>query len=115
MGLKTDAELHSITQDLVGKLLRTDGIKIVKIILYGSYARGEAVEDSDIDIMVLCDNNEADIDKCRFAINSIGNRLSLENDLDVSIKVKDNQTFADWNEVVPFYHNVSTEGIILYG
>jgi predicted nucleotidyltransferase len=28
-----------------------------KIILFGSYAKGEATEDSDIDLMVILDNN----------------------------------------------------------
>jgi predicted nucleotidyltransferase len=28
-----------------------------KIILFGSYANGEATEDSDIDLMVILDNN----------------------------------------------------------
>jgi uncharacterized protein len=30
-----------------------------KVILYGSYARGEETEDSDIDLFVIADTNEA--------------------------------------------------------
>ncbi len=43
--------------------LAKSGISIQKTFLYGSYARGEATEDSDIDIMLISsvfDNNDLD-------------------------------------------------------
>ena len=44
-------------------LLNSSGIHIEKAFLYGSYARGEASDDSDIDIMIVShmfDSSEAD-------------------------------------------------------
>ena len=44
-------------------LLNTSGITVVKAFLYGSYSRGDATPDSDIDIMLVSkmfDSNDAD-------------------------------------------------------
>ena len=47
-----DKEIHSIITEYRRKL-ETSGIKVKKIILYGSYASGGAREDSDIDLVVV--------------------------------------------------------------
>lgn len=38
------------------KILESNGIKVSKLILYGSYAHGNAREDSDIDVVVISDD-----------------------------------------------------------
>jgi predicted nucleotidyltransferase len=48
-------EIDKTIQDLVNSLKNSDPYKIV---LFGSYARGNPREDSDIDIMVILDNND---------------------------------------------------------
>ena len=112
---KTEKELKIITDNLIHMLLDGSDLNIEKIILYGSYARGDANEESDIDIMVLCDNREEELDRKRRDINRIGSRISLENDIDVAVRLKDQNQFMDWLSVVPFYQNVDREGIVLYG
>jgi len=112
---KTKEELKSITDHLIKLLLDGSDLKIEKIILYGSYARGDANDESDIDIMVLCDNREEELDKMRSSINRIGSRISLENDIDVAVRLKDQNQFDSWSKVVPFYQSVEREGIVLYG
>ncbi|MDO9097931.1 MAG: nucleotidyltransferase domain-containing protein [Candidatus Methanoperedens sp.] len=57
----------SILQEIYGKRLKG-------IILYGSYARGEAVEGSDIDLIVLLENMQDPIDeleKCSKEIHQL--------------------------------------------
>jgi predicted nucleotidyltransferase len=48
-------EIDKTLEDLVNSLKVSDPYKIV---LFGSYARGNPREDSDIDIMVILDNND---------------------------------------------------------
>ena len=36
--------------------IKDDGIKVNKVVLFGSYAKGEAREDSDIDLCVVSDD-----------------------------------------------------------
>jgi len=49
----------SISADLISKIVQSlIGLNIYKIILFGSYARGTATEDSDIDLVVILDSDE---------------------------------------------------------
>jgi predicted nucleotidyltransferase len=48
-------EINSILNDLIDSLKASDPYKIV---LFGSYANGNEKADSDIDLMVILDNND---------------------------------------------------------
>jgi predicted nucleotidyltransferase len=48
-------EINSILNDLIDSLKVSDPYKIV---LFGSYVNGNETEDSDIDLMVILDNND---------------------------------------------------------
>jgi predicted nucleotidyltransferase len=50
-----DKRYHSIIEEYK-KNLSSLGIRIKKVILYGSYARGKATEESDIDLVVISDD-----------------------------------------------------------
>lgn len=83
------------------------------VILYGSYARGEQREDSDIDILVLAskDGNEIsreEKNKIAFPVYHLG----TDEDLWISVKI---YTKEGWrtHRVTPYYENVNREGIVL--
>jgi len=42
------------------EVLKTEGVKIRRIYLYGSYAKGTFNEHSDIDLAIFLDTNESD-------------------------------------------------------
>jgi len=49
----------SLSADVISKIVQClIGLNVYKIILFGSYARGTANEDSDIDLVVLLDTDE---------------------------------------------------------
>ena len=48
-------QIQNILRELKKELLTIYGDKLKKLILYGSYARGEAWDGSDIDVAVLLD------------------------------------------------------------
>lgn len=85
--------------------------KINDAILYGSYARGDFHNESDIDILLTVDMTQADISKLRNAIATITSELSLKYDITVSVTVKPLEQFLRFADILPFYKNVIREGI----
>ncbi|MGB9813755.1 MAG: nucleotidyltransferase domain-containing protein [Thermovenabulum sp.] len=52
--VKTKDELIKLIADYINKLKK--GIKINKVILFGSYARGEALKTSDVDLAIVSED-----------------------------------------------------------
>ena len=61
--------------------------------LYGSYARGDFNPESDIDILLTVDLEQAEIAKHRNDVAKVTSRLSLEHDITVSVTVKPLEQF----------------------
>jgi predicted nucleotidyltransferase len=84
--------------------------QVVKIILYGSQARGEAKPDSDIDLLIVMKyafNYSDEIEKTSEVIQE----LSLKYDTVISRAFVSEQRFNQ--EKSPFILNVHREGIVL--
>ncbi len=90
------------------------GIHIIQIILYGSYARNEATEDSDIDIMILVDLSDEEIKKYHSAISDISFDYLMDYGMDIKPITKNNDFFEMWYKDYPFFSSVKYEGVILY-
>ena len=112
---KTTEELHIITKEVVDKVLAEEHLAVSKIILYGSYARGDADDESDIDIMVLCNNTEDDIEKFGREVRKQAWQIGFDHDIVIQTIVKEEDFFQYWVDVIPFYRNVRDEGVCLYG
>ena len=87
--------------------------KLDRIILYGSYARGDYTEESDIDIIVIANIPADESWKTRMKISKLTGWLDLEYDVLVSLHVTDCATFYKFANVLPFYINVLNEGVEL--
>ena len=112
---KTEAELRKITDEVVKRILENTPLRVNKIILYGSYARGDAEDGSDIDIMVLCDNNKEEANKHFKEIFEIADKVAFENDIMIQTNVENESFFNNWIDDLPYYKNVKNEGVLLYG
>ena len=60
-------------KDLKVRLTQAYGTRLSKIILYGSYARGEESSDSDIDLLIVLEDDK--IDRLR-EINQLSDMIS---------------------------------------
>lgn len=60
----TKSELKIVLQEVENASKQLYGDKLNKIILYGSYARGDNTEESDIDIMIILDGDIDDVKRC---------------------------------------------------
>ena len=91
------------------------GNKLKKIILYGSYAKNKQNKESDIDFMVLVDDTEENLRRNKYRIADIMSKLSLNYNILVSITEETYNRYIEYLEILPFYKNISEEGIEIYG
>ena len=89
------------------------GKHLTQVILYGSYARGDYRDDSDIDIMILLDLSDMDIKQYRHELSGETFDFNMDHDLDIKPIAKSQQHFQNWVDVYPFYANVEKEGVKL--
>ncbi|GBU23246.1 hypothetical protein R80B4_03163 [Fibrobacteres bacterium R8-0-B4] len=90
------------------------GEKLKKVLLYGSYARGDYDEYSDIDLFILADIPQ---EECCDAGLDIYHRISafeLEQGLIISPHVTGSEIFHEYSDTLPYYMNVIKEGVELY-
>ena len=85
--------------------------KLNAVILYGSYARGDATAESDIDIMVLSDVSDKELALYKKPFIELTSELGLLYDVVVTVTLKDTETFNRYLSAVPFYDNVNKEGV----
>jgi len=109
----SETALNEITTKVVQAAKESLGDKLDKVILYGSYARGDYDDESDIDIMVLADIPREETNKESRRIWSITGDLDLEYNVIVSVHVTDCETFYKFINDLPFYINVMKEGVSL--
>lgn len=113
--MKNEELISKISKELSSDLLKHYGNKLKSIILFGSYARGDNRPDSDMDIMVIFDCSKDEVMDYIDDISWISSDLSLDNDILISIVIRDKETFDNNLNILPFYQNVMNEGVALYG
>lgn len=84
------------------------------VILYGSYARGDYIVDSDIDIMILVDLSDEGLDKYSDALAEVGFEYNIAYGIWMMPVVKNREHFKHWVEAYLFYGNIQREGVMLY-
>jgi uncharacterized protein len=82
------------------------------VILYGSYARGDFNEESDMDILVLIDNDKVTWED-RKRIGYPLYDIELKSGIIISKIVYSKKVWSDPAFVTPFYENVKRERIVL--
>lgn len=110
----TQLQLNQITNEVKQDMQNVLGDKLHQIILYGSYARGDYDNESDIDMMVLVDMSETELTNYRKQVNRVASKIGLNHDIMITIVLKDKQFFDNHQDVSPFYRNVMNEGVSIY-
>ena len=83
-----------------------------KVILYGSEARGDAKPESDIDLLILLDE-EGSVSKKERNIKEILCDIELETNVIISSIIMPRKNWENRLFKTPFYVNVINEGIVL--
>ncbi len=109
-----DEKIINILQDVKESLTDIFGAKLKKIILFGSYARDEADDESDIDILLLLDEDREQIKQYHDLIVNVMVEYSLKYNVVISIIEQECGQYDDYKEYVPFYANIDIEGVEFY-
>lgn len=112
---KVPKKIENIIHEFINRVNELLGTRVKKIILYGSYARGDYKENSDIDFMILTDLSDDEIIEFRDKVSDIAFDIEFENDFDVMLSplVKNIDKFNYWLDALPFYMSVAKEGVVL--
>ena len=106
--------LNTLTDELRHSTQFIFGDKLRKIILYGSYARGDFTSDSDLDIMVLADFDENEKTILEKQVCKIASDASLDHDVTICMLLNNEDLFRSRLPISPFYRNVVSEGVEIY-
>lgn len=103
--------VQNIVYSFAVKVKKILGNKLSKVILYGSYARGDYHENSDIDVMLLVRMEENEIKRLAPLIYDLAYDIELERNMHISVAIKNEEHFEYWEDTLPFYKNVRREGV----
>ncbi len=101
-------------KDILKKIKKsiTSIVPNADVILYGSYARGEEKEESDIDLLILLDKDRVtwvDEKKVSYPL------YDIEFDIGkiISPLILSKKDWKNRHVITPFYENITNEGIVL--
>lgn len=107
----TKNQLEVITQTVSHYAKEVFKEKLDSIILYGSYARGDYDNESDIDIMILADIPVESCHQYSMDLVNLLSDLELEYDIVISPNVVSLSIFKKYKKIMPFYSNVEKDGV----
>ena len=107
----TKSELETVLSVTHNRLEKIFGDRLEKVLLYGSYARGDYNSESDIDVMALVNMPKEALYSYRRKVSDFSSEMDLRYNVLLSIKLQDTETFRRFQTVLPFYQNVLKEGV----
>ena len=108
---------HNIREQLefyVQELKKIYRDSLQRVVLYGSYARGDYSKDSDVDVMILLNMPDIRIKDYSNELRDITYEFNVTYEIEINPIAKDKEEFEKWNTNYPFYANIQRDGVILY-
>ena len=97
-------EIRKVYEDVYGD-------KLVKVLLYGSYARGDYDNESDIDVVGIVRENRIDTQSKIKKIGKVASDLGMENDIYISLTAIPYNESKKYMDYVAYYRNIDNDGI----
>lgn len=107
----THTELNIIMKQMADIYYSVYGSQIVRILLYGSYARGDNQADSDIDIVAIVHGERSHLQKDLKKIWDKSSDLELEYGTIISPTVIPFDEYEKYKNDLPYYRNIENEGV----
>ena len=103
--------LREILTKLKDEAVKVYGSKLKELILYGSYARGDNDDESDIDVMLILDIPiETELEYSRLITDAVVD-LNLEFDVVISSLIESKEKYDKFKDINPLFINIEKEGI----
>ena len=106
-----EEKIRAVVAQFAKEAKKIYGTVLRDVILYGSCARGDFVNDSDIDIMILLDVAQEEIGEARKKILDVSDQIDLEYDVVLAPVIQCWRLYNQYMSVSGFYQNVKREGI----
>ena len=110
---ENESNITDIMQQFASSLKKLLGNTLDSVIVYGSYARGNYSELSDIDVMILVTLTEEKIKKISDEISDMAFDYLMKFGVDITPVITNIDHFNYWADNLPYYRNVRDEGVIL--
>ena len=95
--------VNSIVYKFLLDLKRILGEKLAKVIVYGSYARGDYRDNSDVDIMILVKMSDEEIRTVKNDIYDLAFDVEMSTGIELSPVIKNEEQYEYWVDTLPFY------------
>ena len=109
--MRTIQEVNKIIAKLCANMASLFPQDQIEAILFGSYARGDAEPESDIDVLILVDASRQDISARNWQVGDLAAEFLLDYGIVVSPIVENRDYFNKNADILPFYRNVDREGV----
>jgi uncharacterized protein len=107
-------ELQDLLSEIKVRATEVVGPSLVEIVLFGSYASGKQVDESDVDVLFVIDDTEENIKIFDKKLGDLAFEMLMKYEIFVSLIVTGYNRFVEYSDILPFYMNVVKEGIKLY-
>ena len=107
----TKSQLNIILQKISEIYKSVYGEQLVRVVLYGSYARGDFSDDSDLDVVALVHGDRKTLQEQLKTVWDQTCDLELEYEMVLSPAVIPYEEFEQYREDLPYYRNIANEGV----
>ena len=108
-------DVPAISQKVVQIYQKVFGSRLYAVYLFGSYARGDYHDGSDIDYFAVVDEDELTIKNTLDALYDTTYDLNLSYNVVISPLVSSKSEYEQDKTIDPLYKNIAQEGVLLYG
>jgi len=105
---KVNAQIKNLLQDFKTDLQHLYGKRLVTLLLYGSYARGQETETSDIDVLIILSDMQSPYFESR-QMTDIKYKILDKYEQVISVLPTTQSRYKKME--IPLYKNIKREGI----
>ena len=105
--------IRDVVQEFANSMKMLFGAKLKRIVIYGSYARGDYTDTSDVDVMILVSVPEEQIREYKDQVSDCAFDSFMKYGVDISPVIKNEAHFNEWSDNLPYYRNVRDEGVVI--